>query len=34
MQIITAPVNPDDDASSISASVGGMSCKAVDKRGT
>jgi prepilin-type N-terminal cleavage/methylation domain-containing protein len=34
LQIITAPVNPDDDASSISASVGGMSCKAVDKRGT
>jgi prepilin-type N-terminal cleavage/methylation domain-containing protein len=34
VQIITAPVNPDDDASSISASVGGMSCKAVDKRGT
>jgi prepilin-type N-terminal cleavage/methylation domain-containing protein len=34
LQIITAPVNPDDDASSISTSVGGMSCKAVDKRGT
>jgi hypothetical protein len=34
LQIITAPVNPDDEASSIRASVGSMSCKAVDKRGT
>jgi prepilin-type N-terminal cleavage/methylation domain-containing protein len=34
LQIITAPVNPDDDASSISVSIGSMSCKAVDKRGT